>query len=118
MSKVSAIHGRLGCVRLESTPAKRQKVQNRDASPQSCLLTCASTSSVEGAETARRDSVFVEPAVRPLSSLVLLFTSLLTIPLARQSCLYAALLAWLQVVGVTLDFLDDVLRLYLPLKPA
>src|ERR1035437_4600935 len=50
--------------------------------------------------------------------LVSLFTSLLAIPLARQSRLYAFLLAGLQVVGVTLDFLDDVLLLYLPLKPA
>jgi hypothetical protein len=50
--------------------------------------------------------------------LVLLFASLLAIPLARQSRLYAFLLAGLQVVGVTLDFLDDVLLLYLPLEPA
>src|ERR1035441_7339420 len=50
--------------------------------------------------------------------LVLLFTSLLAIPLARQSRLYAFSLAGLQVVGVTLDFLDDVFLLYLPLEPA
>jgi len=50
--------------------------------------------------------------------LVLLFTSLLAIPLARQSRLYAFLFTGLQVVGVTLDFLDDVLLLYLPLEPA
>jgi len=50
--------------------------------------------------------------------LVCLFTSFLAIPLARQSCLYALLLAGLQVVGVTLDFLDDVFLLYLPLEPA
>jgi len=50
--------------------------------------------------------------------LISLFTSLLAIPLARQSRLYAFLLAGLQVVGVTLDFLDDVLLLNLPLKPA
>jgi hypothetical protein len=50
--------------------------------------------------------------------LVLLFASLLTIPLARQSRLYAFLFARLQVVGVTLDFLDDVFLLNLPLKPA
>jgi hypothetical protein len=53
-----------------------------------------------------------------LLKLVLLFASLLAIPLARQSRLYAFLLAGLQVVGVTLDFLDDVLLLYLPLEPA
>jgi hypothetical protein len=50
--------------------------------------------------------------------LVLLFASLLAIPLARQSCLDATLLAGLQVVGVTLDFFDDVLLLYLPLESA
>jgi hypothetical protein len=50
--------------------------------------------------------------------LVSLFASLLAIPLARQSCLDAFLLTGLQVVGVTLDFLDDVFLLYLPLEPA
>ena len=50
--------------------------------------------------------------------LVLLFTSLLAIPLARQSCLDATLLAGLQVIGVTLHLFDDVLLLYLPLEPA
>ena len=49
---------------------------------------------------------------------ILLFASFLAIPLARQGCLDATLLAGLQVVGVTLHFLDDVLLLYLPLKPA
>ena len=53
-----------------------------------------------------------------VKGLILLFASLLTVPLARQSCFDAALLAGLQVVGVTLYFLDDVLLLYLPLKPA
>jgi hypothetical protein len=52
------------------------------------------------------------------TKLVLLFASFLAIPLARQSCLDATLLTGLQVVGVTLDFLDDVLLLYLPLEPA
>jgi hypothetical protein len=46
------------------------------------------------------------------------FASLLAIALARQCRLYALLLAGLQVVGVTLDFLDDVFLLYLPLEPA
>ena len=50
--------------------------------------------------------------------LVSLFTSLLAIPLARQSRLYTFLFTGLQVVGVTLDFLDDVLLLYLSLEPA
>ena len=50
--------------------------------------------------------------------LVLLFTSLLAIPLARQCFLDATLFTGLQVVGVTFDFLDDVFLLNLPLKPA
>ena len=50
--------------------------------------------------------------------LVLLFTSLLAIPLARQSCLDATLLTGLQVVGVTLDFLNNVFLLNLTLEPA
>jgi hypothetical protein len=50
--------------------------------------------------------------------LILLFASLLAIPLARQGCLDATLLTRLQVVGVTLDFLDDVLLLNLPLETA
>ncbi len=48
--------------------------------------------------------------------LVLHFASLLSITLARQSCLHAALLTRLQVVGVTLNFLDDVLLLDLSLE--
>jgi hypothetical protein len=50
--------------------------------------------------------------------LVCFLTSLLTIPLACQRCLHALLFAGLQIVGVTLDFLDDVLLLNLPLKSA
>ena len=50
--------------------------------------------------------------------LLSLFTSLLAIPLARQSCLDAFLFTGLQIVGVTLDFLDDVFLLDLPLEPA
>ena len=52
------------------------------------------------------------------TGLVLLFSSLLAIPLARQRFLDAALLSGFQVVGVTFDFLDDVFLLNLPLKPA
>ena len=52
------------------------------------------------------------------SKLVSLFASLLAIPLACQCCFHAALLTGLQIVGVTFYFLDDVLLLYLPLKPA
>lgn len=58
------------------------------------------------------------PILRRVMSSILLFTSLFAIPLARQCCLDAALLTGLQIVGVTLDFLDNVLRLYLPLEPA
>jgi hypothetical protein len=50
--------------------------------------------------------------------LVLLFPRLLAVPLACQSFLDTPLLSGLQVVGVTLDFLDDVLLLHLPLEPA
>ncbi len=50
--------------------------------------------------------------------LVLLFTSLFAIPLARQRFFYAAFFAGFQVVGVTLHFLDNVLLLNLALKPA
>ena len=53
-----------------------------------------------------------------VTNLVLLFTSLLTIPLARQCCFDAALFAGLQVIGMTFYFLDDVFLLYLALKPA
>src|ERR1700723_2178954 len=49
---------------------------------------------------------------------ILLFTSLLAVPLARQSCFDAFLFAGLQVVRVTLDFLDNVLLLNLPLESA
>jgi len=50
--------------------------------------------------------------------LVLLFTSLFAIPLTCQRLFYTALFTGFQVEGVTLDFLDDVLLLYLALKPA
>jgi len=53
-----------------------------------------------------------------VAELVLLFTSLLAIPLACQRCFYTLLLTGLQVVGVTLDFLDDVFLLNLTLEPA
>jgi hypothetical protein len=54
----------------------------------------------------------------PPGLLVLLFASLLAIPLARQSCLDTTLFTGLQIVGVTLYFLDDVLLLYLSLEAA
>ncbi len=53
-----------------------------------------------------------------VTDLILLFTSLFAIPLACQCCFHAALFTGFQVVGMTLDFLDNVFLLYLPLKPA
>jgi len=50
--------------------------------------------------------------------LVLLFTSLFTIPLSRQRLLHAAFLAGLEVEGMTFDFFNDVFLLDLALKPA
>gem|GEM_PF-4848245 len=48
--------------------------------------------------------------------LILLFTNLLAIALARQRFLHALLFTWFQVERVTLDFLDDVFGLHLALK--
>ena len=56
--------------------------------------------------------------MKKLPALVLLFTSLLAIPLPRQCCLHATLFTRLEVVGVTFDFLDDVFLLDLPFKAA
>ena len=53
-----------------------------------------------------------------LKNLVLLFTSFLTIPLPCQCCFDTTLLARLQVVGVTLYFLDNVFLLHLALETA
>ncbi len=50
--------------------------------------------------------------------LVLLFTSLLAIPLARQRFFHALALAGFQVEGMTFDFFDDVFLLYLAFEPA
>ena len=52
------------------------------------------------------------------NTLVLLFPSLLAIPLARQRFLYTTALAGFQVEGVTLHFLNDVFLLNLTLEPA
>ncbi len=49
---------------------------------------------------------------------VLLLASFLTAALPRQRFFYALSFARLQVERVTFHFLDDVLGLYLPLKPA
>jgi hypothetical protein len=51
-------------------------------------------------------------------SLILLFAGLLAVTLAGQCFLDAALFAGLQIVGVTLDFLDDVFLLHLALETA
>src|ERR1019366_6119829 len=48
-----------------------------------------------------------------IDRLVSLFASLFAIPLACQCCLHATLFTGLQIVGVTLHFLDNVLLLYL-----
>ena len=82
-----------------------------DLERSSCLSTFCCLAK-ESAERAHRDSVVFD------FELILLFASLLTIPLARQSSFDAALLTGLEVVGVTFNFLDDVFLLYLPLKPA
>jgi len=50
--------------------------------------------------------------------LILLFTSLLTIPLSRQRFLHTAFLARFQVEGMTFNFLNNVFLLDLALKPA
>jgi hypothetical protein len=50
--------------------------------------------------------------------LILLFASLFTTPFTRQSFLHAFLLARFEIKGMSLDFLDNVFLLYLPLKAA
>src|SRR6185437_43255 len=65
-----------------------------------------------------RKQIHASPLPCVDARLILLFPSLLAIPLARQCFFDAALLAWFQVKGVTLDFLDNIFRLHLTLKPA
>lgn len=50
--------------------------------------------------------------------LVLFFTNFFTVTLACESFLHALLLAWFQVEGVALNFLDDVFGLHFALKTA
>src|ERR1700730_1459443 len=50
-------------------------------------------------------------------NLIRLSADLFSGTLSRQSLLQSALLPWLQVVGVTLYFLNDVFRLNLALEP-
>ena len=54
----------------------------------------------------------------PAVTLVLLFASFLAAALARQRFFHAFLFARLEVKGVTLDFLNNVLLLNFPLKAA
>lgn len=48
--------------------------------------------------------------------LILLFASLFPAALSRERFFYALLFAWLQIKGVSLDLLDNVLLLNLALK--
>ena len=69
----------------------------------------------------RDDPLFafsIAPKLRHTSSLVLFFANFLTSALASQRGLYALFLAGLQVKGVTLDLLDNVLCLDLTLEAA
>jgi hypothetical protein len=65
----------------------------------------------------RRAREYGGPALKAAGS-ILLFPSLFAVPLARERLFDAALFSGLEVVGVTLDFLDDVLLLYLALEAA
>jgi len=60
---------------------------------------------------------FLETA-RGLVNLILFFTGLLTIAFARQSFLHATLFAGLQIEGMPLHFLNDVLLLYFTFETA
>ena len=55
---------------------------------------------------------------KELAELVLLLANLLAIAFACKGFLDAALFAWLQIEGVTLDLFDDVLGLHLALEAA
>jgi hypothetical protein len=50
--------------------------------------------------------------------LILLSARLLAIAFPRQSLFHPAFLAWFQIVGMSLDFLDDVLLLDFSFEPA
>src|SRR5579875_849310 len=55
---------------------------------------------------------------KPRGRLILLLANFLAIALACKGFLDAALFAWLQVEGVTLDLFDDVLGLHFALEAA
>ncbi len=118
-------------MRRRTTPAKRRK-------PSVCGKRSQISRDAAGLPTQRRERGAHEAWSRPagiaagegsdLSSLgtwtdrfgclVLLFTSLLAIPLACQRFLHTALFARFQVEGVTFHFLNDVFLLNLAFKPA
>jgi hypothetical protein len=52
------------------------------------------------------------------SGLFRFFAGLFAIAFAREGFLHATLFTWFQIEGVTLDFLDNVFLLDLPLKAA
>ncbi len=55
---------------------------------------------------------------RPFHALILVFACLFSGALSSQRCLYTFLLAGLQVKGVSLDLLDNVLLLHLAFEAA
>ncbi len=77
------------------------------------LATFASDDDAEGQRKERRGG-----KTRPGRWLIERFGLLLAAPLASERLLGALLLAGLEIVGVALDFLDDVLLLHLSLKTA
>jgi hypothetical protein len=77
----------------------------------------AETASVAGFDFSCRPPEQLQAAPAN-QSLVLLFASLLAIPLACQCGLHTTFFAGLQIVGMTLYFLDDVFLLDLALEPA
>jgi len=62
-------------------------------------------------------SLLGSPSARIVETLIWLSANFLSCTLSRQSLLHPALLAWFQIVGVTLHFLNDIFRLNLALEP-
>src|SRR5579864_7000791 len=67
---------------------------------------------------AKTEGRYLAAAALDSSNLIRLSPDFFPGTLARQSLLHSALLARLQVIGVTLHFLNDVLRLNLALEAA